>query len=337
MIFSKKKLKKYLKEKSPSLLKVLLAVYRRYFILTQYRHHLNHLNIRKDPRKKLKKVPQKKIYTLDHTYGGICNLGDYINVFLFEQMGYEVALVKHYSKKKVDFLVLGVGTCLDKMHLEDMIYNKKVRKNILVWGSGVRDKNEINFLKNLQESKKLKIFALRGLVSKNLLAPKKNIPLGDPAFLLPMFLKLKRKNDGKVTYIPHYQNQKNLKEKMKILGAEDYFDIRIPKKKFIGATKRIVNSGFVLTNSLHGAIICQAYGVPYAPCILPGEKIDSYLKWEDAFSWLGIWEDFRFVKNYREGRIWWENVGSKVKINKKSMIRLMKSFPLDKSNLKPIL
>ena len=109
--------------------------------------------------------------------------------------------------------------------------------------------------------------------------------------------------------------------------ADEYFDIKIPNNRFESALKEIISYKFVLTNSLHGVIICQAYNIPYAISLLPGEKLDARDKWDDLAGWLGIKDKLIFVKNYKEGLKWWKDVGSKVKVSEDSLDKLMDCFP----------
>jgi hypothetical protein len=69
---------------------------------------------------------------------------------------------------------------------------------------------------------------------------------------------------------------------------------------------RIAGAGFVLTGALHGAIVAQAYGVPWAPWT--GTRIDCPAKWLDWAAYLDI--EHAHVSDRRSGEIWWERHGS---------------------------
>lgn len=68
----------------------------------------------------------------------------------------------------------------------------------------------------------------------------------------------------------------------------------------------ISGARFVLTGSLHGAILAHAYGVPFAP--LESEYIDCPPKWADWFASIGLGEPV-FVDNIVEGRKWYSSTG----------------------------
>lgn len=94
---------------------------------------------------------------------------------------------------------------------------------------------------------------------------------GDPALLLPLMYKPKVKKTKEVGYIPHLWDQKNY---------TDYIDVNLPWKKFV---REILACDRVVSSSLHGVIIADAYGIPvlwkeYRK--IPGAKI----KYEDYLS-----------------------------------------------------
>lgn len=90
----------------------------------------------------------------------------------------------------------------------------------------------------------VRVMALRGPLSGG--AP----VYGDPAILLPLIYRPKVKKTRALGYVPHIWDQKNYK---------DYIDVELPWKKFVN---NILACETVITSSLHGFIIAQAYGVP---------------------------------------------------------------------------
>lgn len=90
----------------------------------------------------------------------------------------------------------------------------------------------------------VRVLALRGKLSGK--AP----AYGDPALLLPLIYKPKVEKSKRRGIIPHLWDQKNY---------DDYIDVNLPWKKFIDA---VVACESVVSTSLHGKIIADAYGVP---------------------------------------------------------------------------
>ena len=84
---------------------------------------------------------------------------------------------------------------------------------------------------------------------------------------------------------------------------------------------RIIGARFVLTGSLHGAILAQAYGVPWAA--YDDGFVDSPPKWSDWAAYLGV--EIAFTKTLTEGRAWWESQGRRGRV--RSLKPLLASFP----------
>ncbi len=136
-------------------------------------------------------------------------------------------------------------------------------KNSIVWGAGlINDKCGFRL-----SSVPAKILAVRGPLSREwLLAQGAECPpvFGDPALLLPRFYTPKKLSRSRVGLIPHHADleTKNanvtrlLREPgvrlIRVQGYENWRD-------FID---EICASDFVISASLHGLIIAEAYGVP---------------------------------------------------------------------------
>lgn len=95
-----------------------------------------------------------------------------------------------------------------------------------------------------QDLSDVKILALRGRVSGQ--AP----CYGDPALLLPLIYKPKINKTKTVGLIPHVWDQKNYPE---------FIDVNLTWRNFVDEILACEN---IVSSSLHGFIIAQAYGVP---------------------------------------------------------------------------
>ncbi|MBF0543227.1 MAG: hypothetical protein HQM08_02280 [Candidatus Riflebacteria bacterium] len=87
------------------------------------------------------------------------------------------------------------------------------------------------------------------------------------------------------------------------------------------ALQIITGASFVLSGSLHGAIISQVYGIPWAA--YNDGYVDVSAKWFDWAAYLGV--DIQFVKTLKEGKTWWEKHGKHGRI--RSLSPLLRSFP----------
>jgi len=123
--------------------------------------------------------------------------------------------------------------------------------NYQIWGSG--------FLRAKDTFKGGKIYAVRGIYSARKLVgmgyPKCNV-YGDPALLLPLIYKPKKKKEG-VGIVPHYTEYEDFKKKYpvhKIINLNTY---NIEK-----TIDEICSCNYILSTSLHGIIVAHAYGIP---------------------------------------------------------------------------
>ena len=259
------------------------------------------------------------------------NFGDYITKVLLNEFGYKSVEYCNAGSlnvlDKYDFCLLGVGSNLNKNTLDRL----NIRE-LYIWGQG-KGFGEYFDINAEPYIKKVKIFAVRGPHTIRQLKLNVDTPLGDPGFLMPLFYRIRRDpSQYKVTYIPHWSNRANRNVKKDKVGAERSVDIKCNKRRFFSKLKEIVSSKFVLTNSLHAAIICHAYKVPWALCLVAGDELNFPDKWNDFFEFLGLDSTGNSVKNYSEGLKWWDDVGSKAKI--RDLLPLLNSFPLPFKNKK---
>lgn len=125
-----------------------------------------------------------------------------------------------------------------------------------VWGSGfLEDENYYkSFLKCLA---RLDIRCVRGPLTEDLLIRskvlKKKIGIyGDPGLLAPIVYPKTLSKKYKVSVIPHF------KEKIET----DLHVIKVSTRDWRSVVDEIVSSELVISSSLHGIIVAEAYGVP---------------------------------------------------------------------------
>lgn len=132
-----------------------------------------------------------------------------------------------------------------------------------VWGAGL-----INHRQNLAlKSKPLEILAVRGPLTRQwLLEQGVDCPevYGDPALLLPRFYTPKVRPRSRFGVVPHYVDLERHPPAMdslmawpevKHIAVRDYRDWR-------DIVDDIVSCDYVLSTSLHGLIVAEAYGIP---------------------------------------------------------------------------
>lgn len=187
------------------------------------------------------------MHVLRYTGGRITNFGDELNTIL-------VPLLTDTSRYSLTFGEAG-RPCAEP---------KKIRLACIgsithllppgthVFGSGIRTQDA-------RPQGPLVYHAIRGELSARITGALK-VPRGDPALLLPLVYKPEVLDEfkGKVVYIPHQTHYRTVFEKVMppnvvVVSPHD------PPTYILSA---IVSSDGVISSSLHGLIVADAYGVP---------------------------------------------------------------------------
>lgn len=179
------------------------------------------------------------------------NLGDYLGFVVVNWMLERKGLsLEDYVDNKKHLLTVGSGAV-------------KSYQNMTIWGSGVEREIPQWFRRLFQKSwyRKLDIRAVRGPLSRTyLLKLGHNCPevYGDPAILLPLIYSCKadvKKYD--VSIIPQLVTEDSIRKSypnahLISMNTNDYKDV----------VSQIVQSDLIISSSLHGVILADAYGVP---------------------------------------------------------------------------
>lgn len=128
-----------------------------------------------------------------------------------------------------------------------------------VWGSGILSFGVLKEVYEKSRYRKLDIRAVRGPITKAILENAGyDVPdvCGDPGVLMPLLYPAEKREPGiPYTVIPHYLN----------VGqciSEGYEYVNILTTDYRAFIDRIVRSRLVISSSLHGLILAEAYGVP---------------------------------------------------------------------------
>jgi hypothetical protein len=190
------------------------------------------------------------------------NFGDDLNLWLWEK------LMPGAWPEVGDVLLAGVGTVLSSRHLPDS-------EKILVFGSGtgygkISSKIEVPWRH---------IYGVRGPLTAALLNLDNELALSDPAILLPDVIAKPDINDAskQIIFVPHIESARNTNwgeicERASIILV----DPRADAEQVITA---IASAKMVLAESMHAAIIADAYRVPWIP-VWSSRKINKF-KWTD--------------------------------------------------------
>lgn len=158
----------------------------------------------------------------------------------------------------------------------------------IVWGTGCIDRNKVGL-------KPKKIFAVRGPETrKELLKLGWECPevYGDPALLYPKIYNPTIEKKYKIGFIPHYieyESNKDLKvlKHIESLGVQ-IIDVCAGEYNFID---QVLECEKIISSSLHGLIISDAYGIPNARVNVSNKLIGGHFKFIDYYKSVDRKED----------------------------------------------
>lgn len=202
------------------------------------------------------------------------NIGDDLNRFLIELISGKKVIPYKYSlisriHKQVNYLCIG------------SIISQLTNEKSVIWGSGVLSPDAPLF------HKPLKVLAVRGPLTRQYLQAQ-GVPCpevyGDPAMLLPQYYQ--PKFAGKkytMGIIPHYKDKNHpildlyrQCEDVCLLDVQNYGDYKL----FVDT---LCSCQFIISSSLHGLILSDAYGIPNIWVRFSTEVLGGDFKFMDYF------------------------------------------------------
>lgn len=199
------------------------------------------------------------------------NWGDDLNVYLIELM----------CNKRVIPAETVLIPCLKYSFVGSnlpWILNHKT----IIWGSGV-----INTALEMDKSKVEKVYAVRGPITRKYLMNNGiDCPevYGDPALLLPLYYKPKEiAKRYRIGIVPHHIDDFDYKEDLDaLLGEECHVISMINYDKWTDVIDDICSCEYILSSSLHGLIVADAYSVKNLFCEFVHHHANQE-KFEDYF------------------------------------------------------
>ncbi|PXI35843.1 polysaccharide pyruvyl transferase family protein [Klebsiella quasipneumoniae] len=202
-------------------------------------------------------------------------------------------------------VVLGIGSLLDRS-----------RSNFSVWGSG--------YMNNFERAEGGTLHAVRGRFSAEKLL-KEGFPYcsvwGDPGLLLPRVYCPKKNKHYKVGIIPHLKDYDYFKNKYKSNKNIKVIDLKTKDIEFV--VDEIISCEYILSTSLHGVIVAQAYDIPTL-WIKHNDINTDGIKFYDYFDSVGIkpydgFEDYEsLINDYESAFVKHANI-SKITTDLKQM------------------
>lgn len=178
-------------------------------------------------------------------WNGQVNLGDVVNKFIVESLSGKEAIWTSRKSNKEHYLV--IGSVLQSCN-----------KNAIVWGSGIISDRKTPLFKPK------KVHAVRGPKTREVLIARGiDCPeiYGDPALVLPRLIQpISREKKYRLGIVPHYRNKDHDFFKQEMPNDIKVIDIETDDiQKFIDD---ISSCELIVSSSLHGIIISDAYGIP---------------------------------------------------------------------------
>ena len=204
-------------------------------------------------------------------------------------------------------------------------------KRVFVWGQG-NGRGAAMALDINEEPYKSRVVvrAVRGPLTAEQSGIPMTVPQGDPGFLLPRYLPLTRNTPpgtGQIIYAPHWKNRGNVEVKLKALGADSWFNVFMKDGEVAARMQQLLDARFVMTNSLHVWIFCQAYRIPHALTLCEGDEWNMPGKWADVWRWLQAPGSLSPTSRYDEARRWWDTQGVHISPPARELARLAEAAP----------
>lgn len=206
------------------------------------------------------------------------NWGDDINYYFLREVVKRPIVLLNRTSLAIRFNLknyLVIGSTIDML----------CKANTEVWGAGIIDDN-----KPLSVKPK-KVYAVRGPLTRDkLLRGGVICPdiQGDPSLLIPLYYHPQRHIRYKYGIIPHVSNQSivddMLMEGMRVSESRDIQIIRLGQYKYWhDIIDQICECENILSSSLHGLILAEAYGVPNVWIEFGKSLIGGHFKFHDFF------------------------------------------------------
>lgn len=207
----------------------------------------------------------------------IANWGDDINYWFLQEISttkiisYDWSLRTRLTNRPY---VMGIGSILTMFNIN----------NSIIWGSGILLPNK-PFRGRPKE-----VRAVRGpLTRQKLIDAGIDCPeiYGDPAMLLPLYYQPKVKKKYRLGVIQQFKRVNN-QLLDSIRHDPDVLVIRIGQyKSWLDIVDEVCMCETIISSSLHGLIISEAYNIPNVWTFIDGDNPEDFFKYHDFFLSLG--------------------------------------------------
>jgi hypothetical protein len=272
------------------------------------------------------------------------NFGDGLGIHILHALGFRCVRTHEDTRD-----VVNPGRCF--CSTGSLLTGESIQKftcPVDIWGSGWKGRDRWQFVEA-----NMKVHAVRGPLTAEGLGMPEETPLGDPGLLVPWLFPIEAQKHQKSILMQHlfrigspmadraapaagcdevltslvYASMN--RNSLSLIGLRgvltNAWQWSIYRKTTIHSVwdllAKIAGASFVLTGSLHGAVLAQAFGVPWAA--YTDGYVDAPPKWADWGAYLGI--EIEFVRRRKEADEWWNEVGRHARL--RSLRPLVEAFP----------
>jgi len=191
-----------------------------------------------------RRKPPLKVFWWRYEYPDKLNFGDELTPYIIERLWGR----KCEWADIPDCEMAAVGSIIEILQWESE------GQPIKVWGSGFIKPGPRYAHKNLD------FYAVRGPKSLSRIVQVRNVALGDPGLLCNRIFKASKKKTHKVGVVFHFTDE-NSPALDPIRDSQEYLLIN-PLNKPDEVIRQITSCEFILSSSLHGLIMADAFNVP---------------------------------------------------------------------------
>lgn len=189
--------------------------------------------------------------------------------------------------------MVAVGSLLENFYAHGGLVNRvrawasrKFGAPVIVWGTGFLFPPDRQVERMFART--LDVRAVRGCLTLNRLRTIMDIPdgvvLGDPGLLAPKLVSKKIPKRFHLGIVPHFVDYDAVKS---VFGDSDSCHVIDVRKDPVSCIEEIASCDSLVSSSLHGLIVADAYGVPNARLRVSDRVVGGDFKFEDYCSVIG--------------------------------------------------
>lgn len=182
--------------------------------------------------------------------------------------------------------LIGVGSILDSYHRKMRkresvpLHKRRPWRQLHVWGSGFMDSTGEPLW-----PQSVNYHAVRGKLTRSRIGTE-DIAIGDPGLLLPRIWPAKGPKKHAVAIIPHFATLRTFLDDYQAILPDHWKVINLLGEPE-AISNEIASSEFVVSSSLHGLIVADAYGIPSSWMMPHGRIKGDGFKFDDYASQRG--------------------------------------------------